>query len=143
MGVYIAFAEKKFKSSSAYLFNNFAGILFSLINIFIYLSISKMMYGGNTEYDGITIAMVSTNLVITLVVGNCFHFDEFFIQTKMMDGSIGNEFLRPVNFGLRILAENVGEAAYKLIYEGVPSLLISAILFIINYQRAFFHLYFF
>lgn len=124
MGAYLSFAQKRFKSTSAYRFDNYMSILWSLFNIFIYMAIYRMMFGVNTTYDGITLNMITTNFVLTFVIGNAMSMDDFFINHKIQDGSIANEFLRPVNLKLRILAENIGETLYCFVFQCIPNIII-------------------
>ena len=51
---YIAFGKKSFMLKSAYRFDHFMGILNTLVRIFIFWEIYKVLYGVNTEVDGIT-----------------------------------------------------------------------------------------
>ncbi len=129
MRAYLAFAEKKFKSSAAYRFDNIMGVLYSLLNVFIYMSIYQVMYGTKTEYEGITLSMLGTNFVLTFVVGKVFSLDDSFINSKVRDGSIVNEFLRPVSLRLRLLFESIGESAYSLIFQGVPTIIIVYVIY--------------
>ena len=48
-----------------------------------------------------------------------------FLQDKIKSGTIANEFLKPVNFMLRLLAENVGEGVFKIIFHFLPSVLLT------------------
>lgn len=60
---YLAFGRQSFLERSAYRFEHFMGILNTLLKIFIYWEIYRALYGGQTEVDGITMTMVTTNFV--------------------------------------------------------------------------------
>ena len=64
MSPYFAFAKKSFLNRSAYRFDHLMGILNTLLRIFIFWCIYKALYGGKTQVDGITMAMVTTNFVL-------------------------------------------------------------------------------
>ena len=123
MRAYVEFAVKKFQDKMAYRLDFFMGIVNTAITIVVYLCIYKALYGGATEVDGISYRMVATNFVITLGLSNAFGFNEMFLEHKIHDGSITNEFLKPVSFLFRMLAENIGEGVFKLVFHFIPALL--------------------
>lgn len=119
------FAIKKFQDKMAYRLDFFMGIINTAITILVYLCIYKALYGDAADIDGISYAMVATNFVVTLGLSNAFHYNEMFLQDKIRDGSITNEFLKPVSFTLRLLSENVGEGMFKIIFHFIPALCIT------------------
>ena len=127
MSIYIAFAKKKFMANMAYRFDHWMAILYSVLFVFIYWSLYRVLYGNHTEFDGITMSMVGTNFMISFVLGDAFAFDDQFLRNKISDGSIANELLRPVNFKLRILAENIGQTVFQLIYRSGPAFLFTCL----------------
>lgn len=130
MRAYVEFAIKKFQNKMAYRMEVFMGILNTILTTVIFCSIYKALYKGNDDVDGITFAMVATNFIISLGLSGAFSFDEMFLQNKVRDGSITNEFLKPVNFKLRMLAENIGESVFKIVFNFIP-----AFIFIVFYTE--------
>lgn len=122
MRAYLEFAIKKFQDKMAYRLDFFMGIVNTAITILVYLCIYRALYGNAADVDGISYSMVATNFVITLGLSNAFHYNEMFLQDKIRDGSITNEFLKPVSFILRLLSENIGEGAFKIIFHFLPAL---------------------
>jgi len=129
---YLAFAKKSFLSRSAYRFDHFMGILNTCLQIFIFWEIYKALYGGREEVDGITLTMVATNFILSMGLKAVFCVDDYFLPNKVWDGSIANEFLRPVSFRGRMLAENFGSALFKVIFHFFPALILSVLLIGIN-----------
>lgn len=125
--VYVAFAKKRFLSSMAYRFNHWMTILSSVFSIFIFFNLYRALYYGNTELDGITLSMVATNLINSFIIGDAFAMDDDFLRNKINNGTIANEFLRPVNFKLRILAEDLGQTIFNLIFRSGPAFLITVL----------------
>ena len=123
MRAYVEFAIKKFQDKMAYRLDFFMGIINTAITIAVYLCIYRALYGNASEVDGISYSMVATNFVITLGLSSAFRYNEMFLQDKIRDGSISNEFLKPVSFTLRLLAENIGEGAFKILFHFIPALL--------------------
>ena len=125
---YIAFAKKSFLKRSAYRFNHLMSILNTCLQIFIFWGIYKALYGGRDEVDGITMVMVSTSFILSMGLKAVFYVDDYFLPSKVWDGSIANEFLRPVSFRGRMLAENSGNAIFNIIFLFLPALIISIVL---------------
>lgn len=123
MRTYIEFSIKKFQNKMTYRLDFFMGVVNTFITILVYLCIYKALYGNRTEVDGITFAMVATNFVISLGLSSAFEYNEMFLQDKIKSGNIANELLKPVNFMFRLLAENVGEGVFKIIFHFLPALL--------------------
>lgn len=123
MRAYVEFAVKKFQDKLAYRLDFFMGIVNTAITIAVYLYIYKALYGDASQVDGISYRMVATNFVITLGLSNAFGYDEMFLEHKIHDGSITGEFLKPVSFLFRLLAENIGEGIFKIIFHFIPALL--------------------
>ncbi len=125
MRTYVEFALKKFQNKMAYRLEFFMGILNTVITIVVYLCIYKALYGDMQEVDGITFSMVATHFVISLGLSAAFEYNEMFLQDKVHDGSITNEFLKPVNFVFRLMAENIGEGLFKVIFNFFPAVVIT------------------
>ncbi|MDP4146427.1 MAG: ABC-2 family transporter protein [Bacillota bacterium] len=127
MSVYLEFAKKKFLNKMVYRFDYIAGILNTVMTYVVFYCIYKALYGGAQAVSGITFSMVTTNFIISLCLSNVYSFDDEFIQRKIHDGSIANEFLKPVNFKGRILAENIGENCFRILFNFLPALLIASV----------------
>lgn len=126
MRTYLEFAIKKFQNKMTYRLDFFMGIINTIITIVVYLCIYRALYGSENEIDGITFSMVATNFIIALGLSNAFGFDEMFMPNKINDGSIINEFLKPVNFKLRMLSENIGEGIFKVIFNFIPAVIFTS-----------------
>ena len=128
MAPYIAFAKKSFMQKSAYRFDHFMGILNTIVRIFIFWGIYKALYGSNTEIDGITMSMVTTNFILSIGLEAVFCVNDFYLPDRIGNGSIATELLLPISFKGRMLAENLGNAMFKLIYHFVPALIVSVLI---------------
>lgn len=126
MSVYLEFAKKKFLNKIVYKFDYIVGIINTILVYVIFTCIYKALYGGAQEIDGITFSMVTTNFIISLCLSNVYRFDDEFIERKIRDGTIANEFLKPVSFKGRILAENLGENFFGVLFNFLPALFIAA-----------------
>lgn len=128
MTPYIAFGKKSFMLRSAYRFDHFMGILNTIVRIFIFWGIYKALYGGRTEVDGITMTMVTTNFILSIGLEAVFYVNDFYLPDKIGNGSIANELLLPISFKGRMIAENLGNAVFKLVYHFVPALIVSILI---------------
>lgn len=127
MRAYVEFAVKEFQNRMAYRLEFFMGIVNTIITTVVYLCIYRALYGGAEQIDGVSFGMVATSFVISLGLSNAFSFNEMFLQDKVKDGSITNEFLKPMNFKLRMLAQNMGGGLFNLIFNFLPALLFGII----------------
>ena len=126
---YLAFAKKSFLGKSAYRLDHWMGILNTLIRLVIYVEIYRALYGGREAVDGITMSMVITNFILSLGLESFFVVNDFYLGNRINNGSIATEMLLPVSFHGRMLADNLGVAAFKLIFHFIPAMLV-AIIFI-------------
>lgn len=140
MRTYVEFAAKKFQNKMAYRLDFFMGIINTAITIVVYLCIYRALYGGAAEIDGISYRMVATSFVFSLGLSSAFEYDEMFLEHKVEDGSITNEFLKPVNFALRLLSENIGEGVFKIIFQFLPALIFSTLYTKLCLPKSIFHL---
>lgn len=121
---YLAFARKSFLNRSAYRFNHFMGILNTLVRIFIFWCIYRALYGVRTEVDGITMAMVTTNFVLSIGMDALFGINDYYLPDRIGNGSIATELLLPISFRGRMLFENLGNTLFQLIFHFLPALLV-------------------
>lgn len=122
---YLAYARKCFLGRSAYRFDHLMGILSTCLQFFIFREIYRALYGLSTEIDGITFSMVTTSFVLSMGLGAVFRPDDYFLPNKIRDGSIATELLRPISFKGRMIAENMGNALFDLLFHFVPVLIIA------------------
>ena len=125
---YYAFARKSFLSKSAYRFEHYMGIFNTVLKIFIFWEIYKALYGGRTEVDGVTMSMVTTNFVLSLCLDAVFTMNDFYLPNRIRNGSIATELLLPISFKGRMLADNMGQTAFKLIFHFIPALIVSVLI---------------
>ena len=123
---YLSFAAIKFRSKMAYRFDYVLGTLHTLLLFVVYWSIYKALYGGASEVDGVTFSMVTTSFIISLGLSSAFEKNEMFLQDKIKQGTIANELLKPVNFKLRILFEDMGEGSFNVVFNFLPTAVIAS-----------------
>ena len=122
---YLAFAKKSFLSRSAYRFDHFMGILNTLLRIFIFWGIYLALYNGKSEVDGVTMTMVTTNFILSMGLSTVFCVNDFYLPNRIQNGSIANEMLLLVSIHGRMLADNLGNALFQLVFHFIPTVVIS------------------
>lgn len=125
---YLAFAKKSFLGKSAYRFDHFMGIFDTILRIFIFWEIYRALYGGRSEVDGITFMMVTTNFVLSMGMDAVFFVDDYYLPSRIQSGSIATELLLPVSIHGRMLANNLGNALFQLIFHFVPAVAVSVLI---------------
>lgn len=125
MTAYFAYAKKTFLGRSAYRFDHLMSILSTLLQFFIFYEIYRVLYHGAEQVDGITLKAVTTNFVLSLGLGAVFSPNDYFLPSKISDGSISTELLRPISFKGRMIAENVGNSLFDLIFKFIPVLAVA------------------
>ena len=124
---YLAFAKKSFLNSGAYRFHHWVGVLSSLTKIFIFWCIYRALYGTKSEVDGITMAMVTTNFVLSIGLDAVFGINDYYLPDRIGNGSIATELLLPISFQGRMLFDNFGNTLFRLIFHFIPALVVSAL----------------
>ncbi len=124
---YLAYFKKSFLNKSAYRFDHIMSILSNCLRMFIFWEIYKALYGGRQEIDGITMSMVTTNFILSMGLDAVFYINDYFLPDKIWNGSITTELLRPMSFKGRMIAENLGNAAFHLLFRFVPALVIACL----------------
>lgn len=125
---YYAYFKKSFLNRSAYRFDHMMSILSNCLRMFIFWEIYKALYGGRQQVDGITMAMVTTNFILSMGLDAAFYINDYFLPDKIGNGSITTELLRPMSFKGRMIAENLGNAAFNLLFRFLPALVLGALL---------------
>ena len=124
---YYAFAKKSFLNCGAYRAEHLMSILNTLVRIFIFWGIYKALYGNQQEVDGITMQMVTTHFILTMGLDAVFYVNDFFLPRKIYNGSIATELLLPISIPGRMLADNLGNAVFRLIFQFLPAAVLSAL----------------
>lgn len=125
MRTYIEFAKKAFQSNLVYRVDYVIGIISTLISIFVYIAIWKAIYLNKGDFNGITLSMVITNFILAQAISSTFSLDDFIIANKVNNGTITTDLLKPINFNLYILSQNIGNIVFKIIMHFIPTLILS------------------
>lgn len=125
MKVFLAFFKQGFKSNSIYKVDYLLGILGACIQIVITVAIWRALYAGANSMDGISFRMLTTNFVLSIGLSYVFSFNDYAVQGKLYDGTIAMELLRPMDYRIGLLANDIGNIFFKLITNFIPIFLIA------------------
>jgi ABC-2 type transport system permease protein len=126
---YLEIAKKAFQNSLAYRVEYFAGLINTLILIFVNVAIWKAIYGEDGSYDGVQLQIVLTYIILGFLMQSIFSMDEYFIATKVNNGLISSDLLKPISFRLMVFSYNFGLAVFKILMNLLPAVIISVIFF--------------
>jgi ABC-2 type transport system permease protein len=128
--VYLAIAVKSFQRSLTYRAANVAGIVtntfFGAIYVFVYVALLKDRgaVGGLDMRDAITYVIVSQSLLMAMSA-----FGNRDLSEAIIRGEIISDLCRPTDFYLLWAAIDLGRGVYFLIFRGIPTYVLGAILF--------------
>ncbi len=127
MSAYLAYFKLAFKQNTIYHIEWFVGIVNTCLQIFISVTLWKTLYGNRDAVDGIDFSVIVTNFIIAQGLNNAFSINDYALQEKLRDGSIANEFLKPLDYRKILLANNLGDVVFKLVSNFLPSLIITSL----------------
>ena len=108
MRVYMEFAKKAFQNSIVYRANSYAGIINTIVMIFVNIAIWRAIYEEEAALEGLQFRLVMTYIVLSFLMQSVFVMDEYLIQGKVRNGTIATDMLRPVSFLNYIFSHNIG-----------------------------------
>lgn len=124
---YLAYTRQAFLAKSAFRFDNSMRIVDTCLKVFIFWCIYQALYGGRNEIDGITFEMVMTNFILSIGLGSAFYLDEGYLPYRINNGSIGTELLKPISFRGILLASDLGNICFCLLFEFVPAIIVAVL----------------
>ena len=137
---YLSELKMTFKSNFVYRFDLIVGILATFLQVVIYLAIWESLYNGQSQIDGVSFEMVTTNFVIGLAIVFSYNISDLDIQNKLKDGSIANEFLKPEDFKKVLFSRNLGNILFKILTNFFPAFILSLIFYDVYLQTNLFYI---
>ncbi|MHB8065867.1 MAG: ABC-2 family transporter protein, partial [Ruminiclostridium sp.] len=126
---YVEIAKKAFQNSLAYRVEYFAGLINTLILIFVNIAIWKAIYGEDGSFGGIQLKIVLTYIILGFLMQSIFGMDEYFIANKITSGLISSDLLKPISFRMLVFSFNAGLAVFKIIMNLIPAVILSILFF--------------
>ena len=130
LNIFMKMASVSFQKSATYRFDYFMGIMNGFLYVFIFTSIWRALYTEpGMTMGGFDRAQMIAYAVMAMCTRIAFTMDDTIVYKKVQDGSISIDLLRPVPFFLMVAAENVGHSLFHALARGVPTMLISLLMF--------------
>jgi ABC-2 type transport system permease protein len=130
VGVYWHLAVKSFQKHLAYRAANLAGIATNAFFGAVYVIVYTALFSGRSEVGGLTLEDTITYAILAqslLMVMSAFGNRE--LSEAIVKGAIAVDLARPVDFYLYWASIDLGRAAYYLVFRGLPTFAIGALLF--------------
>jgi len=129
MRPYRLYLVKSFRKNAVYRSAAWVHVVASMVSIWIQVSIWTALIGSGTA-DGITrdqmvtYAILNSAMYAALMTGLYTEVDG-----RLRSGDIGIDLLRPVRYPLMLLADQLGRAAYRLVFMVIPTVALAAFAF--------------
>jgi ABC-2 type transport system permease protein len=105
-------------------------IINGFLYVFIFTSLWRSVFSSaGGSFGGFTKEGIVSYTVVAMVIRISFSMDDSVIPTKVRDGSVAVDLIRPVSFQMMNLAQSIGYSAFHITARGFPILLVSALMF--------------
>lgn len=128
MTPYLTYFRKSFKQSIAYRATVWLQIVAAVVSVFVQVSVWKSLIGSGSV-DGITVGTMITYAIINAVMLAFTLKPVNDVDARLRSGDISIDLLRPIQYPLLVLADQLGRAAFRLVFIAVPVVVISAVFF--------------
>lgn len=123
MNVYLTYVKSSWKEVLAYGWNVFMWMFSDICQVASIAFIWYTIYGQGTQtsINGYSYESVIMYTIMATVTVNLYALGtEFLIAEEVSSGQIVNNFVRPISYVKRLIAEGVGRVLYNLVFLLVP-----------------------
>ena len=129
MGIYFEFARKSFRQNAVYKADVLLGVFSHFLYLFLQISVWTVLFSTRPSGTPISLRQMITYIILCeFIVPLTRCSIDHRIAERVDDGSIGNDFIRPVNFKYYMIADDFGDHIFMALYQMLPACLF-AILF--------------
>jgi ABC-2 type transport system permease protein len=107
----------------------FAGVINAIVMIFVNISIWRAIYEEEESLEGVQFKILATYIVLSFLMQVVYMMDEYFIESKVRNGLISSDLMKPINFRLYVFSYNFGTMLFRLLMQLTPALIISIFAF--------------
>ncbi len=126
---YLEFVKKSFLNNIVYRTDYFAGLINTIIMIFVNISIWKAIYEEEETLEGVQFKIMITYIVLAFFMQCIFTMDEYIVENKVRTGLISSDLLKPINFRVYLLSYNLGTLVFRIVMQLLPALVLSIFAF--------------
>jgi ABC-2 type transport system permease protein len=129
VSTYLHFLAKAFKRNLAYRAQVWLTILINLLAIVIQVSIWRALLGQGSA-SGINIRDMVTYVILNAAIYVVMMYEMFqSVDDRLRTGDIAIDLMKPMRYPLFLWADQLGNAAYRLLFSVTPTVVVSAVLF--------------
>lgn len=121
--------KKAFQNNLVYRIDYIAGLINTIVMIFVNIAIWKAIYEEEEVLDGVQLKIVITYIILGFLMQSIFVMDEYFIENKVRTGLISSDLLKPLSFRLYVFSYNIGNSFFKILMQLAPALIVSMLMF--------------
>lgn len=128
VGVYALLLAKSFQQRFVYRANTYIYVLSTLLGLFVMISIWSALYQSRDTVQGIRFEEMVSFVMINTVAGAMLRTHiAGKIGEKVVDGSIALDLIKPVHFKAYLIADQLGENMYRLVFSVLPACLVAVL----------------
>ncbi|TGM57013.1 hypothetical protein EHQ97_10800 [Leptospira adleri] len=122
--LYLKVISKAFQRSSTYRLEYFTGVLNAVLYLAILTSVWQSVAGDESEI-GRTKESLILYAVISTLIKVSFGRQDGLVSSKIKNGTIVFDLLKPIRFPLIVFADTIGVSVYHLLSRSFPLLILS------------------
>ena len=126
---YLVISSQTAQTALAYRITFFISLLSGLIQALVLYYIWQVVFSGRTSLNGFDFPEMVTYIFVSYAIKNLYGFyTETAISSKIRDGSVSFELIRPLNYQLARFFESLGSILIEGLIIGILVLVIGAAL---------------
>jgi len=130
LDLYLEFFKKTFQERYVYRFDFYISIVAGFISLSVQLSIWTALYHNHASINSITLPdMLKYIVVSTFVTVITASGVGRKIAERVSSGAIVSDLIKPVNFKYYLLAEDLGNNLFQLLFVFIPTFLIAVLVY--------------
>ncbi|MCX7922500.1 MAG: ABC-2 family transporter protein [Clostridia bacterium] len=126
---YLEVAKKSFQNNITYRMDYFAGVINTIVMIFVNISIWKAIYEEEEVVGGVQFKIIMAYLVLSFLLQNIFTMEDYLIEGRVTTGLISSDLLKPMSFRLYVFSYNIGSLVFKAVMQLLPAMIVTVALF--------------
>ena len=131
---YIEFAKVAFSREATYRFEVFTSIGSLLVRVYLFRMVWSALYFHNAGIRALTLREAITYSTVALLMSLVMDIDQTrLLVSKLEDGSIATDFMKPINVPLYFFSDGTGEVGFHALTI-IPSLLLALLSFTSRYR---------
>jgi len=118
---YIEFSKKAFQKALVYRIEVLISLVYGIVSILIYFYLWSALYQNQPQVKGITLKEVITYSAISIIIRQLARTDTtFLIEDKMRTGDIATDLMKPIDLGLYLFSDALGQSWFTFLAKILP-----------------------